>query len=348
MLLRWKDAPSAEEEKKKKTAEASAFGGMELGVPGDGPGVAAREGPASARLSTAPGEMARIRQIGRFFSFGALLKNCKSSKNGYRTYDYVDRKRRNVAIALFQILQPHMTTYMTSWQMGFVELALAGTPIHWARILWRATRQHAGEEKGGSINHLFPFLINFYRLMGCLTAEKRIQFPMLSRANRLVRDVEVDMDPDEVPASTSPARLRAEEEPRGAWAHGKRKWDGEAELSQRELLAVPVRRRANNEPARPKQKARKLILPTDNSADTGRAAVARNSPSLEEDVSAEVLGRSTNLPAPKARVPSEEARRPSGHKGRHAATAGMPAMERCLPSEQVPFDDLPSGQGPSA
>ncbi|OAE35317.1 hypothetical protein AXG93_392s1660 [Marchantia polymorpha subsp. ruderalis] len=80
----------------------------------------------------------------------------------------------------------------------------------------------------------------------------------------------------------------------------------------------------------------------------GRAKVARNSPSSEEDVSAKILGRSTELPAPKARVPSKEARRPSGHRGRHAATAGMLAMERCLPSEQVPFDDSPSGQGPSA
>ncbi|OAE20377.1 hypothetical protein AXG93_3932s1010 [Marchantia polymorpha subsp. ruderalis] len=68
-------------------------------------------------------------------SFGALFKNCKSSKNGYWTRDYKDRKRKNVAMAFLQILQPHSTTYMTSWQVGFVELALAGTPIHWARIL---------------------------------------------------------------------------------------------------------------------------------------------------------------------------------------------------------------------
>lgn len=102
-------------------------------------------------------------------------------------------------------------------------------------------------------------------------------------------------------------------------------------------------RRANNEPARPKLKARKLILPVDSWADTRRAAVARNFLASEEDVSAEILGRSINLPAPKARVPSEEARRPSGHKGRHAATAGMPARKRWLPSEQVPFDDSPSG-----
>ncbi|OAE23175.1 hypothetical protein AXG93_1953s1350 [Marchantia polymorpha subsp. ruderalis] len=94
--------------------------------------------------------------------FGALFQHSKSSKNGYKTRDYKDRLRRNVAVALLQILQPHRTTYMTSWQVGFVELALAGAPIHWARILWKATRQHAQEEKGGSINHLSPFLINFY------------------------------------------------------------------------------------------------------------------------------------------------------------------------------------------
>ncbi|OAE23342.1 hypothetical protein AXG93_1660s1000 [Marchantia polymorpha subsp. ruderalis] len=167
--------------------------------------------------------------------FGTLFKNCKSSKNGYRTRDYIDRKRRNVAVALLQILQPHRTTYMTSWQVG-----------------------------------------------------------LLSRANpgRYVRDVEVDTDPD--------------------------------------------------------KKARKLILPADSSTDTGRATVARDSPSSEEDVSAEVLERLTDLPAPKSRVPSEEMRKPSGHRGRHAATARMPAMERCLPFEQVPFNDSPSSQGSTA
>ncbi|OAE26554.1 hypothetical protein AXG93_3817s1170 [Marchantia polymorpha subsp. ruderalis] len=89
---------------------------------------------------------------------------------------------------------------------------------------------------------------------------------------------------------------------------------------------------------------RKLVLPADSSADTGRAVVTRDSPSSEEDVSAEVLGRPSDLPAPKAQVPSEEARRPLGHRGRHAATAKVPTMERCLPTEQVPFDDSPSGQ----
>lgn len=93
-------------------------------------------------------------------TFDALFKNRRLRNNGYRNRDYIDR---NVAMAIFQILQPHRTSYMTSWQVGFVKLELAGTPIHWARILWKATRQHAGEEKGGSVIHLSPFLINFYR-----------------------------------------------------------------------------------------------------------------------------------------------------------------------------------------
>ncbi|OAE24000.1 hypothetical protein AXG93_4541s1020 [Marchantia polymorpha subsp. ruderalis] len=116
-------------------------------------------------------------------SFVELFKREKSTKNGYRTRDYRDRFRRNVAMALLQLLQPHRTTYITSWQVSFVELTLAGAPVHWSRILHRVTRQHAFEERGGTINHLSPFLINFYRSMGCLTATERIQFPPLSLDN---------------------------------------------------------------------------------------------------------------------------------------------------------------------
>ncbi|OAE23389.1 hypothetical protein AXG93_1660s1480 [Marchantia polymorpha subsp. ruderalis] len=239
---------------------------------------------------------------------------------------------------------------MTSWQVGFVELALTGTPIHWARILWKATRQHAQEEKGGSINHLSPFLINFYRSMGCLTASERVQFPLLSRSNpgRYVKDVEIDTDTDKTPACTPPARPRAEEKPRAVRVPRKRKWDGEADQSQREVPAAPARSRATHEPSsRPKQKARKLVLPA-SSADTGRAAERRNSPSSGEDASARVLGRTADLPAPKARTPSEEAQRPSGQGRQHAASANVPSTDRCLASEQVPFDDSTLGQEPSA
>ncbi|OAE31907.1 hypothetical protein AXG93_3792s1000 [Marchantia polymorpha subsp. ruderalis] len=81
----------------------------------------------------------------------------------------------------------------------------------------------------------------------------------------------------------------------------------EVEQSQREVPAALVRHRANHKlSSRPKQKARKLVLPT-SSADTRRAA----------------------------------------------APASVPAMEKYLASEQVPFEDStldkePSAQAPSA
>ncbi|OAE31727.1 hypothetical protein AXG93_3384s2030 [Marchantia polymorpha subsp. ruderalis] len=101
-----------------------------------------------------------------------------------------------------------------------------------------ATARTGGE--GGSINHLSPFLINFYRSMGCLTAMERVQFPLLSRSSlgRYVKDVEVDTDEDETSACTPLAR------PRAARVSQKRKWDGEAEQSQREASAAPARSRA--------------------------------------------------------------------------------------------------------
>ncbi|OAE34220.1 hypothetical protein AXG93_3131s1000 [Marchantia polymorpha subsp. ruderalis] len=122
---------------------------------------------------------------------------------------------------------------------------------------------------------------------------------------------------------------------------------GRCRTESARIARCPSQASSNNEQARPKQKARKLILPADSSADTRRAAVVRDSPSSGEDVSAEILGR-TGLPAPKARVPSAEAHRPFSHRRRRAATARTPTQEICLPLEQVPFDDSPSEQGLSA
>ncbi|OAE21609.1 hypothetical protein AXG93_939s1160 [Marchantia polymorpha subsp. ruderalis] len=51
-------------------------------------------------------------------SFGALFKHNKSSKNGYKTRDYKDCLWKNVAVAFIQLLQPHRTTYITSWRVG--------------------------------------------------------------------------------------------------------------------------------------------------------------------------------------------------------------------------------------
>ncbi|OAE25550.1 hypothetical protein AXG93_2022s1010 [Marchantia polymorpha subsp. ruderalis] len=184
-----------------------------------------------------------------------------------------------------------------------------------------ATARVGGE--GGSIYHLSPFLINFYRSMGCLTASERVQFPLLSRSNpgRYVKDVKVDTDTDETPACTPPTRPRAEEEPRAVRVPRKRKWDGEADQSQREAPAAPARSRATHEPSsRPKQKARKLVLPA-SSADTGRAAERRNSPFSGEYASARVLGSTTDLPASKAR-------KAFGPRPRHGTPTSVPATDR--------------------
>ncbi|OAE24400.1 hypothetical protein AXG93_4530s1020 [Marchantia polymorpha subsp. ruderalis] len=286
---------------------------MELGVPGDGSEVATREDqnlrvyrPHPERWQVSNwkqvlGRCARFEgdllfdsesvQLSKEEStFDGLFKNRRSCTKGYKIRDYVDRKWRNVAMAIFQILQPHKTSYMTFWQVGFVELALAGTPIHWARILWKANGSMQ-EEKVESINHLSPFLINFYRSMGCLTAEEKKQFPSLSRMNqgKFVKDVEVDMDLDKVPAITPLGRPRVEEEHWGARAPKKRKLGEEEEVRRQESLAVPTRRRATNEQSQPKQKARKLILTTGSSADTGRAANFKRSPSSEEEDGKQVL-----------------------------------------------------------
>ncbi|OAE31726.1 hypothetical protein AXG93_3384s2020 [Marchantia polymorpha subsp. ruderalis] len=84
------------------------------------------------------------------------------------------------------------------------------------------------------------------------------------------------------------------------------------------------------------------------SSDTGRAAEKRNSPSSGEDASARASGRTSDLPAPKRRTPSEEARRPLGQEKRHAAQTSVLATDRCFASEQVPFDDSTLSQEPSA
>ncbi|OAE32876.1 hypothetical protein AXG93_3052s1060 [Marchantia polymorpha subsp. ruderalis] len=176
----------------------------------------------------------------------------------------------------------------TPLAVAFVELALAGPAIHWARILWKITRQHAFEEKGGSINHLYPFLINFYQSMGCQTATKRVQFPLLSRSNPglYVKDVEVYTNEDKTPAYTPPAQLRAEGESLAARVPRKQRWEGVAEKGQqREAAALKWKRPLTELYSRPKQKARMLVLPA-SSAETGRAAEGKNSPSSEEDGSA--------------------------------------------------------------
>ncbi|OAE27860.1 hypothetical protein AXG93_3459s1030 [Marchantia polymorpha subsp. ruderalis] len=146
--------------------------GMELGMPGDGPGVAAREPPPLGyrphpeRWQVSDWEQVLGRCAGEEgdflfecesvqvtkeeeISFEALFKNCKSSKNGYKTRDYKDRKRRNVPVALLQILQPHRTTYMTFWQVGYVKDVEVDTDTDEARASTPPARPRADDEPRG-------------------------------------------------------------------------------------------------------------------------------------------------------------------------------------------------------
>ncbi|OAE30751.1 hypothetical protein AXG93_2265s1080 [Marchantia polymorpha subsp. ruderalis] len=178
--------------------------------------------------------------------------------------------------------------------------------------------------------------------MGCLTATKRVQFPLLSRSNprRYVKDIEVDTDEEETLASTPPTQPRAEGESLVARVPRKRRWEGGAKKGQHRDSAALKRKRLMHELcSRPKQKARRLVLPA-SSAETGRAAEGKDSPSSEEDRSARTTERSADLPAPKARTPSAEARRPSGQERQHAAPTNVPAADRSEPAasgEEVRF-----------
>lgn len=80
-------------------------------------------------------------------------------------------------MALMQILCQSRPTYMMTWQVGFIERALRGDRIHWARIFWKATRQHIGLIQGGSACYLSPFFIHFYKGMGLLTPAEIEAFP---------------------------------------------------------------------------------------------------------------------------------------------------------------------------
>ncbi|OAE29024.1 hypothetical protein AXG93_2683s1020 [Marchantia polymorpha subsp. ruderalis] len=183
----------------------------------------------------------------------------------------------DVAVALMHILWPSHTTYMATWQVGFVKR----------------------------------------RQDNCVT-------------------------------TTPPAQPRAEGESLAARVPRKRRWEGGEEKShQREAAALKRKRPLTELCSRPKQKACMLVLPA-SSAETGRGAEGKNSPSWGEDGSARTAERSADLPVPKARTPLAEARRPSGQEKQHAASTNVPAADRCFASEQVLFDDSTSGQDPSA
>ncbi|OAE30296.1 hypothetical protein AXG93_3964s1090 [Marchantia polymorpha subsp. ruderalis] len=62
--------------------------------------------------------------------------------------------------------------------VGFFERILKGQRVHWTRIFYDLVWVNAGSRWTGSlINHITPFLVNFYRGMELLTREEEKRFP---------------------------------------------------------------------------------------------------------------------------------------------------------------------------
>lgn len=140
-----------------------------------------------------------------------IFKHPRKGKNRYRIVWYRDRMRRNIAMALMQILWPQRPTYMMTWQVGFIKRALRGDRIHWAQIFWTVTRQHIGLLSGGSLSYLSPFFINFYRGMNLLTAEESTAFPIRNveqEGEEVVLANEVNSDLEGKPRSSPQQRRK--------------------------------------------------------------------------------------------------------------------------------------------
>lgn len=109
-------------------------------------------------------------------TFARLLKNPRSSTNGWSIVEYCDTKRRAVAIALMHILRPHRTTYVTR-QVGFTDRAVRGKSIHSAKIFYLVWINVGKRWGGASMNHMTSFLVNFYSGLGLLTKSGEKRFP---------------------------------------------------------------------------------------------------------------------------------------------------------------------------
>lgn len=206
-------------------------------------------------------------------------------------------------------------------------------------------RQHAYEEKGGTLNHLSPFLINFYRQRNCLTAAELARFPPLSvdHPGKYVRDNEVDTDEEDSPASTPPTQRDEGRSTPAARVPRKRRWREEPEEEQHQKPTAPIRQRPLHEVcSRLKQKARMLVLPA-SSADTAMIAKEKRS------ASPETIGRArTSAGAVDHATPPADERRPSGQgtAGQgppelpRAMRTSVPPTHRRLPADRRPLADV--------
>ncbi|OAE32793.1 hypothetical protein AXG93_374s1200 [Marchantia polymorpha subsp. ruderalis] len=112
------------------------------------------------------------------FSYRPLFNSGRQGTNGWKTADYIDPKRRAIALGIMHILRPARTTYVTAWQVWFFEQILKGQGVHWAMIFHDLVWMNASDRwTGPLVNHLTPFLVIFYRGMDLLTREEEKQFP---------------------------------------------------------------------------------------------------------------------------------------------------------------------------
>ncbi|OAE22374.1 hypothetical protein AXG93_2318s1210 [Marchantia polymorpha subsp. ruderalis] len=112
------------------------------------------------------------------FSYGPLFSSGRQGTNGWKTADYLNPKRRAIALEIMHILRLARTTYVTAWQIGFFKRILNGQRVHWARIFYDLVWVNASLRwTGPLVNHLTPFLVNFYRGMSLLTRKEEKRFP---------------------------------------------------------------------------------------------------------------------------------------------------------------------------
>lgn len=157
-----------------------------------------------------------------------------------------------------QILRPAQTTYMMTWQVGFVLRALREDRIHWARIFQTAIHQHIGLISGGSACYLCTFLINFYRGMDLLTADESKEFPLQNVAQEgeeVVSANDVDTDLEGEPRNLPKQRRKRPRGRQESQPKKRRRIDEAVVAEERLRRAAPLELRSPNSRARSKMKA---------------------------------------------------------------------------------------------
>ncbi|OAE20310.1 hypothetical protein AXG93_1084s1020 [Marchantia polymorpha subsp. ruderalis] len=162
-------------------------------------------------------------------------------------------------------------------KVGFVERALRGDQIHWARIFWTVTQQHIGVLTGGSANYLSPFVINFYRGMELLTDAEKKKFPLQTHAQdeeEILSANEVDTDSKDEQIDSPQGRTNEPRERRKERPRKRRKLQEVAVSKARDYRQVSIKLRTPNARAMTKVKADKSMK-TSVAASQGRLISAQ-------------------------------------------------------------------------